>query len=240
MKKTIVTIPTYNENENIQIIIGKILSLGIKGLEILVIDDNSPDGTWKTVEKISKKNKTVHLLLRTKNRGRGYAGRDGFIWALKHGADYIIEMDADLSHDPKCIPQFLEKIKHSDIVLGSRLTHGGHDARESIGRKIITRLANMYIRIVLGLNIKDCNSGYRCFTRNALEKIKPERIVSQGPQIVQEVLFKARLNKLKVKEIPITFKERHIGSSKLNIKQLWKSYIAVLKLKWMHLTGQIE
>ncbi|MBU0628893.1 MAG: polyprenol monophosphomannose synthase [Nanoarchaeota archaeon] len=239
MKKTIVTIPTYNEKENIRILINSILKLKIGGLEILVIDDNSPDKTYKIVENISKKNKKVHLLLRTEKRGRGYAGKAGFIWALNHKADYIIEMDADLSHNPKYIPQFLEKIKRADVVLGSRLTQGGRDARENIGRRAITKLANMYIRLVLGLNIRDCNSGYRCFTRQALTKIQPEKIISRGPQIVQEVLFKARLKNLKIIEIPITFKERQIGNSKLNITQLWKSYIAILKLRVMHFLGRI-
>jgi len=237
--KTIVTIPTYNERENIQILIKKILSLKVPGLETLVIDDNSPDGTWKVIKNIAKKNKGVHLLLRTAKRGRGYAGRAGFIWALKNNADYIIEMDADLSHNPKYIPKLLEKVKKTDVVLGSRLVQGGVDKRESAIRRVITKLANLYTEIILGLKVKDCNSGYRCFTRKALEKINPEDIFSEGPSIVQEVLFKAHLKGLKVNEIPITFTERKLGQSKLGIKQLYKGYIMVLKLKYLSITKKL-
>ncbi len=237
--KTIVTIPTYNERENIKILIGQILKLDINGLEILVIDDNSPDKTWKIVKEIAKKNKKVHLLLRTKKRGRGYAGKEGFIWALKNKADYIVEMDADLSHDPKYIPELLEKIKQADIVLGSRQIKGGIDQRDSPIRKIITKLANLYIETILGLKVRDCNSGYRCFTRKALEQIDPYKIFSAGPSIVQEVLFKARLKGLKIKEIPITFTKRKLGKSKLGIKHLYKGYMMVIKLKYLHILGKI-
>ena len=237
--KTIVTIPTYNERESIKSLIKNILNLKVPGLEILVIDDNSPDGTWKVVNNIAKKNKNVHLLLRTTKRGRGYAGKAGFIWALKNKADYIIEMDADLSHNPEYIPSFLEKIKGADVVLGSRLVQGGIDRRKSGIRRIITKLANLYIKTILGLKVKDCNSGYRCFTGKALERINPENIFSEGPSIVQEVLFKAHLKGLKIKEIPIEFTERKLGKSKLGIKQLYKGYMMVLKAKWLHLSGRI-
>lgn len=237
--KTVVTIPTYNESGNIAKLIGAILKLKVKDLEILVIDDNSPDGTWKIVQDISKKNKQVHLLLRKTNRGRGKAGRAGFMQALKMDADYIIEMDADFSHDPKYIPKLLSKIMGCDVVLGSRLIKGGKDARESPIRRLITVLANLYIQLLLGLRVKDCNSGYRCFRREVLEKIKADKIFSVGPSIVQEVLYKAHLTGFDIKEIPIVFEEREVGKSKLGIKQLYQSYMAVLKLRRMHLTGRI-
>src|SRR3990167_2921307 len=122
--KPFIIIPTYNESENIAILINKILSLNIKNLHIVVADDNSPDGTWKIVEGISKKNKNLHLLLRKENKGRGSAGRDGFIYCLKHGADVVVEMDADLSHDPKYIPELIKGLGNADLVLGSRRLKG--------------------------------------------------------------------------------------------------------------------
>ena len=140
--KTFVMIPTYNEKENIKILIDKILKLNIKNLEIVVADDNSPDGTWRIVKEISGKNKKVHLLLRTKDKGRGYAGKDGFIYCLKHGSDVVVEMDADLSHDPKYIPLMLKELKNADLILGSRRIEGGNEVfyvakTESLVKKFI-------------------------------------------------------------------------------------------------------
>lgn len=235
--KTFVMIPTYNEKENIGNLINRILELKIKNLHIVVVDDNSPDGTWKIVQNISKKKKNVHLLLRKIKRGRGYAGKDGFIYCLRHGADTVIEMDADMSHDPKYIPLMLKELKNADLVLGSRRVKGSKEIGRGIIRKIITHLANLYIRILLGLKVKDCNSGFRCFKRKVLEKIDLNKIESKGPAIVQEVLFKAHLKGFKIKEVPITFVNRTKGKSKLGFKQLAAGYFIVTKLKIQHLFG---
>ncbi len=235
--KTIVLIPTYNEKENIKALIKAIFNLNIKNLEIVVIDDNSPDGTWEIVKNL--KDKRVHLILRKTNRGRGYAGKEGFKFALNNKADYIIEMDADFSHDPKYIPFMLKEMKNNDVVLGSRLVKGGKDIGRSAIRKLITRLANFYIRIMLGLKVRDCNSGYRCFRSNVIKSINPDKINAKGPDIVQEVLFKSKLKGFKIKEIPIEFVDRRKGKSKLGIKQLAKGYWVILKLKMLYLFGGI-
>ena len=232
-------IPTYNERENINALIGKILKLKIKNLHIAVVDDNSPDGTWKIVEDISKKNKNVHLLLRKTDKGRGSAGRDGFIYCLKHGADIVVEMDADMSHNPKYIPALIAGLKDADLVLGSRRLKGSKEVGRGLIRQFITWGANLYITLMLGIRVKDCNSGFRCFKRKVLEKIKLEKLESKGPSIVQEVLFKAHLNKFKIREMPITFINRTKGKSKLELKQLANGYFMVLKLKIQHLFGLI-
>jgi len=232
-------IPTYNEKENIKALIDRILKLKIKNLQIVVVDDNSPDETWKFVEDISKKNKNVHLLLRKKDKGRGYAGRDGFVYCLKHGADAVIEMDADLSHDPKYIPSMLKELKSADLILGSRMVENGKEIGRSLFRRFVTWGANLYIRLMLGINAKDCNSGFRCFKRKVLEKIEVEKLESKGPAIVQEVLFKAHLKGFKIKEIPITFVNRTKGQSKLGIPQLAIGYYMILKLKIQHLLGRL-
>src|SRR3989338_6811669 len=237
--KTFVMIPTYNEKENIKNLIDMILKLRIKNLHIVVADDNSPDGTWKIIQQISKKNKNVHLLLRKKDKGRGSAGRDGFIYCLRHGAEAIVEMDADMSHDPKYIPSMLEELKNADLVLGSRRVEGSKEIGRSLIRKIVTHFANMYIRLMLGLKVKDCNSGFRCFKRKVLEKINLDKLESKGPAIVQEVLFKAHLKGFKIREIPITFVDRTKGYSKLGIPQLAAGYFMVLKLKFLKLIGGI-
>jgi dolichol-phosphate mannosyltransferase len=237
--KTFVMIPTYNEKENIKALIDKILSLKIKNLHIVVADDNSPDGTWKIVKEISKNKKNIHLLLRKKDRGRGFAGRDGFIYCLKNKADIVIEMDADMSHDPKYIPLMLKEVKNADLILGSRRVKGSKEIGRGVIRQLITYLANLYIRLLLGLKVKDCNSGYRCFKRKVLEKIELSKIEAKGPSIIQEVLFKAHLNGFKIKEIPITFVDREKGHSKLGIKQLASGYFMVSRLRFLKLIGEI-
>lgn len=237
--KTFVMIPTYNEKENIKNLIDKILKLKINNLNIVVVDDNSPDGTWGIVQKISRKNKNVHLLLRKKDKGRGSAGKDGFVYCLKHGADAIVEMDADMSHNPKYIPLMMRELKNADVIIGSRRLKGSKEVGRSLFRRFVTLAANLYITVMLGIKVKDCNSGFRCFKRNVLEKIKPEKLESKGPSIVQEVLFKAHLKGFKIKEIPITFVNRTKGHSKLGIPQLAAGYFMVLKLKIRHLLGLI-
>jgi dolichol-phosphate mannosyltransferase len=223
--KTIVVIPTYNEKENISNLIKAILALKIKNLEILVVDDNSPDRTADIVKK-----QKAHLLLRKGKRGRGLAGIAGFKKALENKADYIIEMDADFSHDPKYIPIMLKEIKKYDIVLGSRLVKGSKDKERSLSRKIITTLANAYVRTILNIKLKDVNSGYRCFRRKVLESVISD-LKASGPDIVQEVLYKSVKKGYKVKEIPIEFKERHKGSSKLGLKQFIRGLIIVFKVR---------
>lgn len=237
--KIYVMIPTYNEKENIKNLIEEILSLKINDLNIVVIDDFSPDRTWKIVQEISKKNKNVNLILRKKNKGRGLAGIRGYKFCLDKGADLIIEMDADFSHNPKYIPKLIDNIKGYDIVLGSRLIKGGKDENRSYLRRIFTILANFYVRVILGIKVIDCNSGFRCIKRKVLEEINIHQLTSKGPTIIQEVLFKSHLKGFKIKEIPIVFIDRHKGRSKLGIKQLAAGYFMVLKLKIQHIFGYL-
>ncbi len=232
-------IPTYNEKENIKNLISQIFKLKLKNLEIVIVDDNSPDGTWKIVKQISNKNKNVHLLLRKRDKGRGTSGRDGFIYCLKHGANIVVEMDADMSHDPKYISKMIKELKNADLVIGSRRVKGAKEIGRSLFRRLITLGANLYIRLMLGLKVKDCNSGFRCFKREVLEKIDLEKLASKGPAIIQEVLFKAHLKGFKIKEIPIIFVNRTKGNSKLGIPQLAAGYFMVLKLKLMKIFNSL-
>ena len=237
--KTFVMIPTYNESENIKALVDAILDLKIKDLHIVIVDDNSPDKTWKIVQDISKKSKNVHLLLRTKDKGRGAAGKDGFIFCLNHGAGIVIEMDADFSHKPEYIPLMIKELENADLVLGSRRVEGAQEIGRGIIRRLITLIANLYIKIMLGIKVKDCNSGFRCFKRKVLEEIKIECLEAKGPSIVQEVLFKAHLKGFKIKEIPIKFVDRTKGKSKLGLGELAAGYFMVLKLKFMSIAGKI-
>jgi dolichol-phosphate mannosyltransferase len=237
--KTFVVIPSFNESENIKKLIEAILNLNVNDLEIVVVDDDSPDGTWKIVEEISNENKFVHLLHRKGRRGRGTAGVDGFKYAMTEGADYIMEMDADFSHDPKYIPELIDYMSEADLVLGSRGVAGGQDVGRNAIRRAITKIANSYIRLMFGLKVRDCNSGYRCFKREVVEAIDPDKTISDGPAIVQEWLYKTHLKGFKIKEAPIVFVERQEGQSKLGFSGLYKGYIMVMKLKLLHVFGKL-
>jgi len=237
--KTIVMLPTYNEAENITSMITALRALKIPGLEILVVDDNSPDGTASIIKQLMKKDKTVHLLLRTKNKGRGTAGIAGYKQALALGADVVCEMDADFSHDPRTLPTLLANLSSADMVLGSRAVRGGSDADRPWLRRKITKLANLYIQLLLGLPVRDCNSGYRCFKRPVLEAINLDTLTSKGPDIVQEVIYKVHLKGFTIKEVPISFIERRKGTSKFTIKLLYKGYILIIKLRLLRLLGKL-
>jgi dolichol-phosphate mannosyltransferase len=235
--KTYVMIPTYNERENIGNLIREILNLNIQDLHIVIVDDNSPDGTSEVVRNLSGKHPEVELLLRTTERGRGSAGIAGFKYALAHGADSVIEMDADFSHHPKYIPHLLEELHNADMVIGSRFVGGGKDVNRGIARRIITLLAGIYVRVLLGLKIKDVSSGYRCFKRKVLEAIGLDSMISTGPSIVSEVFYRAHLKGFSIKEIPIKFEDRIHGQTKLNYKILIKTLLMVLQFKRLNKKG---
>jgi len=235
--KTYVMIPTYNERENIGNLIQEILNLKIHDLRIVVVDDNSPDGTSEVVKNLSIEHPEVELLLRTTERGRGSAGIAGFKYALGHGADYVIEMDADFSHHPKYIPHLLEAMHDADMAIGSRFVGGGKDVNRGIIRRIITFLAGVYVRVSLKLKIRDVSSGYRCFKRKVLEAIELNSMISTGPSIVSEVFYRAHLKGFSIKEIPIEFEDRTHGQTKLNYKILIKTLLMVLQFKRLNKKG---
>jgi dolichol-phosphate mannosyltransferase len=231
--KTVVMIPTYNEASNIKVMIEDVLNCGAD-VNVLVVDDMSPDETYRIVEKLSKINNKVHLLLRKEKKGRGYAGKDGFLKALDMGADYIVEMDGDGSHSPKYIPGFLKAIQNCDVVIGSRYVNGGKDEERSLIRQLVSSFSRCYLSFLLGVKIQDPTSGYRMFKRSALSKFSSE-LTASDPFIVTEVLYKIKKNNLKVIEYPIVFFARFSGKSKLRPGTLITYLFKVLKLK---LTGK--
>lgn len=236
--KIVVTVPTYNEAENIEALATAILEQDPR-IEVLVADDSSPDGTADLVRAMGGRDHRVQLLLRTTDRGRGRAGRDAFVRALSRGADLVFEMDADFSHDPRHLPEMIKALERHDVVLGSRQVPGGADIGRPAWRRALTGLSNLYVRLVLGLPVKDCNSGYRGWRRHALLVIDVGRAFSPGPAIVHELLYKAHLRGQRLGEIPIQFKERVRGTSTLSFSTLLRSYVTVLRLRWMALTGRL-
>ena len=244
--KVVCTVPTYNEAENILDLSRELLALG-SNFEVLVVDDDSPDGTWKLVAEAAETEPRLHLLHRTVDRGRGAAGRDGFVKALEMGADVVIEMDADFSHHPRFVPAMIDKLESGHpktgaelgLVLGSRGVSGGSDADRGAIRQVITKAANLYIRLLLGVPVADCNSGFRCWRASTLRAIEVEQTFSPGPAIVQELLFKTARARIGIAEIPIEFVDRVRGESTLTMGILLQGYTTVLKLRWMALTGRL-
>lgn len=236
--RTVVIVPTYEEAENVVPLLDALRRLPVPGLEVVVVDDASPDGTAEAVRKYAAAHGFGEVLERRGPRGRGHAGREGFLLALARGADRIVEMDADGSHDPGAIPRLLAAAETHDVVLGSRFVPGGSDAHRARWRRLLTRAANAYIRLVLGIAVRDANSGFRCFRREALLAIDPARLRSPGPAIVQEVLFRAHRRGLRVTEVPVRFADRARGDSKLGWLQLWQGYVTVLRLRAAWLLGR--
>lgn len=238
----VVTVPTYNESGNIGALLDALLALG-PGFQVLVIDDDSPDGTWRIVAERAQRDPRIHLIHRRADKGRGRSGRDGFVRALELGAPVVIEMDADLSHQPKYVPDMIRRLNGGPtpvgLVLGSRGTRGGRDADRGLPRRTITKLANAYIRIVLGVPVRDCNSGFRAWKRETLETIRVAETFSAGPAIVQELLFKTARAGIGIAEVPIEFQNRQAGESTLTFGKLLSGYVTVLKLRWMSITGKI-
>ena len=228
--KSIVVIPTYNERDNIERLVHEILAQNA-GIDVLIIDDNSPDGTGEIVDGLAKTNPRIHILHRPGKLGLGSAYRDGFRYALDNGADQIIEMDADFSHDPSMLPVFLEKIKECDFVIGTRYLNGVSVVNWPIRRLILSYCANVYTRIITGLTISDCTGGFKCFRRNVLESINLETIKSDGYSFQIEMNYRCVEKGFRVCEVPIIFIDRHAGSSKMSKKIMWEAVVMVWKLK---------
>jgi len=237
MSKAIVIIPTYNELHNIQKLIPDVLSLYDKEIDILVVDDNSPDGTGKFVEELSKSNEQVHVLIREKKMGLGTAYCAGFKYALEHGYEYIFEMDADFSHDPKELANFLVAIKNHDLVIGSRYLTGVNVINWPMQRLLLSFFANKYTRIITGMPITDSTGGFKCFRRKVLESINLDNIKSNGYSFQIEMNFKTWKKGFRIGEIPIIFYDRQLGKSKMSKKIVREAALLVWKLRFRSILG---
>jgi dolichol-phosphate mannosyltransferase len=223
-------VPTYNEALNIERLLREILAQG-PDIGAVVVDDNSPDGTAEIVECLRREDPRVHLLLRTRDRGRGTAGIAGFQYAVAQGVPFVVEMDADFSHPPSYIPEFLAQMADCDLLIASRLVPGGGERGRHFLRRWITRSANAYIRIVLGFPFRDCTSGYRVFRREVLAAIDLEDMMSRGPSVVEEVLFKAYRRGFRIKEFPYILEERKAGESTFNRRIMMNALRMMMKIR---------
>ena len=238
--ETLIIVPTYNERENVGALIPRLLELP-GALEVLVVDDGSPDGTSEVVREWRSREPRVHLIERPSKMGLGSAYRDGFRYALEHGAQLVFEMDADFSHDPAAIPRFLEAARDADLVLGSRYLNGKVTVVNwPLNRLILSYSANLYTRIVTGLPVNDATGGFKCFRRRALEAIRLDRVASDGYAFQIEMSFKCWKKGFRIREIPITFVDRRAGVSKMNRRIIWEAAGLVWRLRFLSLLGVLE
>lgn len=236
--KTLIIIPTYNENKNIQPLVNEILAIESR-IEILVVDDNSPDGTGEIAQKLSEQFQRVHVLHRTKKMGLGSAYIAGFKYALSKDYDLIFEMDADFSHDPKYLPDFLEKIQKYDVVIGSRYVKGVNVVNWPMHRLLLSYCANIYARAVTGLPIKDATGGYKCFRRKVLEALDLDNLSAKGYGFQIEITFKCWRKGFSLSEIPIIFVERSAGKTKMSRAIILEAIWVVWKLRLLSMLGKI-
>ncbi len=238
-ERALVIVPTYNERENVPRLVPQILQQDPR-LEVLIIDDASPDGTGKEADRIAEQEPRAHVLHRAGKLGLGTAYIEGFRWGLERGYDLLFEMDADFSHDPSHLPQFLEAAREFDVVLGSRYLHG----RVTVINWPITRLllsygANTYARVVTGLPVTDATGGFKCFHRRVLETIDLNRVGSEGYSFQIEMSLRAWRAGFSLGEIPIVFADRDVGESKMSKRIIWEAVWRVWVLRIADLFGRL-
>ena len=235
--RIMVVIPTYNEADNLPTMVGELLALDLPGLQILVVDDNSPDGTGKIAEELAKRYPgRIHVIHRSGKLGLGTAYVTGFAYALEHGADLVIQMDADFSHSPSYIPKLVEAAKDFDVVVGSRYVSGGSlDERWSWWRYFLSWWANsVYTRLILGVKVKDATAGFKCWRRATLEGIGLERVRSNGYVFQVEMAYLTEKLGYRFLELPIYFEDRRIGRSKMTAPVKIEAALRTWQIRWRH------
>lgn len=237
--KSLIIIPTYNELENLPKLLPVVLSKD-NSINVLIVDDNSPDGTAAFVENEMKNNNRIHLIKRSSKQGLGTAYIAGFKYALQNGFDLIFEMDADFSHDPNEIPKFLDEIKNSDLILGSRYITGVNVINWPMRRLLLSWFANFYTRVITGMFVHDATGGYKCFRKEVLQAIDLDKVTSNGYAFQIEMTYKAWKKGFRIKEIPIIFVDRVKGKSKMSKKIVREAVTMVWKLRLKSIFGLLK
>lgn len=229
--RTLIIIPTYNELENLPPLLKEIFSYAPE-TDILIVDDNSPDGTGALADTMSAENPHIHVLHRAGKLGLGTAYIAGFKYAIANGYEAAFEMDADFSHDPRYLPDFLAKIEQADLVIGSRYIPGGSTPNWSASRRMISGCGNIFARFVLGMPIHDCTAGFRCYRRTVLESLGLDTIESQGYGFQVEMAYRVQKYGFKIVETPIVFMDRRVGKSKMSRKIVLEAFTYVLRARF--------
>ncbi|NCN07241.1 polyprenol monophosphomannose synthase [Candidatus Falkowbacteria bacterium] len=232
-KKIFISIATYNEKENIEKLIQDIFGVGYDNLSIIIIDDNSPDGTSDIVKRLQSEFTNLYLIQRSGKLGYGSAHIAGFKLAMEKGSEIIISMDADFSHDPKKIPELVTAMDNgSDVVIGSRRVAGGKVVGWGLWRKFCSAGAMLSSQVILGIKTKDLTSGFRAYDVKVFNKVNLDSIKSNGYSFLEELIYLVEKNKFTVKEVPIVFHDRQLGNSKLSKKEIVKFFITIFKIKF--------
>jgi len=229
-KTTLIIVPTYNERENVPLLVPKILSV-VPDSDVLLVDDNSPDSTADYAEELFAAEPRFGVLRRKGPRGLGRSYADGYRYALDHGYTRLVQMDADFSHDPDCIPVLIERSGSNDVVIGSRYCEGGMVRNWPLRRRFLSRFANRYVAMITGMELFDATSGFRCYGRKALESLMRSSIHSEGYAFLVETAHKAHAVRLSIVEVPITFVDRREGKSKISRKVILESIVTPWRLR---------
>ena len=255
---TAVIIPTYNESDNIEALAKEILALRLgpsttlrpcsgrasgetsgqtlsdttEAIAIIIVDDNSPDGTGKIADELAKLYSGIKVIHRPAKLGLGTAYISGFKEALALGADCVVTMDADFSHHPSYIPDLVARSRDAQLVIGSRYVGGGGTVNWGVRRQILSRGSNIFARLVLGLKAHDCTAGFRCYRREVLESIELDEVFSDGYSFLIEMLYKCQRRGWEIGEVPIIFEDRRHGTSKISRREIFKALYTVLRLRW--------
>lgn len=230
-RKPLIVVPTYNERENLPPLLDRIFEV-VPQVEVLVVDDNSPDGTGALADARAASDPRVHVLHRAGKEGLGKAYIAGFRWALERDYTHVFEMDADFSHDPATLPRFLEAADQADVVLGSRWVEGGGTVGWPLRRQLLSKGGSLYARTVLGVDIRDLTGGFKCFHRRVLAAMDLDAIQTRGYGFQIELTWRALRQGFKVVEIPIRFADRVAGQSKMSMRIMSEAFTMVWKLRF--------
>jgi len=239
LHRAIVIVPTYNEKENIQQLIKEILTQK-SWLEVLVVDDNSPDGTGRIVDELSSIEPRVHVIHHPGKLGLGTAYIAGFKHALRDGFEYILTMDGDFSHDPKYLPRLVELMKNADVAIGSRYVPEGGTKNWGWYRKLLSKGANAVARAILGMKAHDCTAGFRCYKNTVLQNLDLDGIFSTGYSFLVETLYRCQERNFSISELPIIFVDRRFGYTKISKKEIFKGIYTVFRLKFRAIFRRVK
>lgn len=236
-EKVLIIVPTYNERENVVLLLPEVFKV-LPDAHVLVVDDSSPDGTSQCAKELAKSMPNIHVLDRAQKEGLGRAYISGFQWALERDYQFVFEMDADYSHDPAYLPEFLKAIENNDLVIGSRYLDGVNVVNWPMSRLLISYCGNLYARIISGIPVRDCTGGYKCFRRRVLEQIDLQRIGSSGYSFQIEMNYRAWKRGFRIREIPIVFTDRRRGESKMSTKIIREGLVLLWRLRFTSLFGK--
>jgi len=240
MSRTLLVLATYNERENLRALVEAIVALGLPELDILVVDDNSPDGTGQIADDLAAAHPNIHVLHRQGKLGLGTAHVAAMRFAIERGYDFVTTMDADFSHHPRYLPDLLARKDDCDLVLGSRYVPGGGVRDWGRLRRLMSWGANAYVRLLLGLKPRDCSGAYKCYRVATLRRVDLDHILAKGYAFQEEITWRMQLAGARIIEVPIIFENRRLGQTKMSWREIAGLFTTVLRLRWRKLRGKIH